>query len=294
MVLSVASVLIISVVWGQVKKFYSINENVPYDTVDFSLHGASGNCLLKSSPGLEESPLVIYGNPDLEKINPSFKFRIEKNTCKVDLDLEEYRSSSFSDGLVFAMMRSGNEENNFWKIHLDDEKIYNLDLNYGIGNANIDLSGASINKFFLRSGTADINVNYNYARPNKIEMDTFKVQVDMGSFTSKHLELANARHIIANIGFGSAVLDLEKAIAHPCHVKASVGAGNLDIIIPNKDVPIIISLKDSPLCGARLPEGFEQVEKNVYVNMAYSAHAENLLTFNVDVALGTVSFNYKE
>ena len=41
-------------------------------------------------------------------------------------------------------------------------------------------------------------------------------------------------------------------------------------------------------------EGFEEVEKNVFVNMNYSAGAENLLTFNVDVALGMVRFKYSD
>ncbi len=293
MILSVTSVLIFSVAFGQLQKFYSLSDEVAYDTVTFSLHATSGNCFVKSTPGLKESPLVIYGNPDLDKINPSFKFQIQKNTCHADLDLQEFRSSSLSDGLVFAMMRSSEEENNYWKVHFDDKKIFNLDLNYGVGNADIDLSNSSIKSFKLKSGTADINVDYTHNRPNKIEMDTFQVQVDMGTFTSSHLELARARHIIANIGFGRALLDLDEANNQRCNIKASVGAGNLDIIIPDKNVPIIIYLKESPLCGVKLAPGFEQVEKNVYVNMAYSSKAEDLLTFNVDVALGSVSFSYK-
>ena len=43
-----------------------------------------------------------------------------------------------------------------------------------------------------------------------------------------------------------------------CTIEASVGAGNLKIIMPGKDVPMIIYLKDSPLCGVRLAEGFEE------------------------------------
>lgn len=294
MILSATSVLIFSVAFGQLKKFYSLNDEVAFDTVAFSLHATSGNCFVKATPDLAESPLVIYGNPDLDKINPSFKFQIQKNTCRAQLDLQEFRSSSFGDGLVFAMLRSSEEENNYWKIHFDDKKIYKLDLNYGVGNADIDLSNASIKSFKLKSGTADINVDYDRDKPNKIVMDTFKVQVDMGTFTSSHLELARAKHIIANIGFGRALLDLDEVTNQQCTVKASVGAGNLDIIIPDKNVPIIIYLKESPLCGVKIAPGFEQVEKNVYVNMAYSSKARDLLTFNIDVALGSVSFYYKD
>jgi hypothetical protein len=74
-------------------------------------------------------------------------------------------------------------------------------------------------------------------------------------------------------------------------VEASVGAGNLEIIIPSEEVPMIIYLKDSPFCEIKLSEGFEQVERNVYVNRYYVAGAPNLLIFNIDVALGNISFH---
>lgn len=293
-ILSATSVLIFSVAFGQLHKFYSLKEEIKYDTVAFSLHATSGNCFVKSARDPEGSPLVIYGNPDLDKINPSFKSQIYKNTCHVDLDLQEFRSSSIGDGLVFAMMRSSEEENNYWKIHFDDRKIYKLDLSYGVGNADIDLSNSSVESFNLKSGTADIRVEYSPRRPNKIDMDTFKVQVDMGTFISQHLELAHAKHIIANVGFGRALLDLREPNNKACTIKATIGAGNLDIIIPGRYVPMIIYLKESPLCGVKLAPGFEQVEQNVYVNMAYSTTAPDLLTFHVDVALGNVTFAYKD
>ncbi len=292
-ILSVTSVLVFSVAFGQLQKFYSLKDEITYDTVAFSLHAPAGNCFIKSDQNLEDSPLVIYGNPDLEKINPSFKFNIKNNVCRADLDLQEFRSSSIGDGLAFAMMRSSGEEHNYWKVHFDDQKIFKLDLNYGVGNADIDLSNSFIKTFNLKSGTADIHVDYADGKPNRITMDTFNVKVDMGTFISRHLELAKAKHIITHVGFGRAVLDLQQHNQMPCSVRATVGAGNLDIIIPDKNVPIIIYLKESPLCGVQLAPGFEQVEKNVYVNMAYSVKAKDLLTFNVDVAMGSVSFAYK-
>ena len=72
-----------------------------------------------------------------------------------------------------------------------------------------------------------------------------------------------------------------------------MGAGNLDVLLPKGNTPIIIYLKDSPLCGVRLAEGFEEVEHNVYVNMDYTVDAKNLLTFDVDVALGSITFHYE-
>ena len=79
-----------------------------------------------------------------------------------------------------------------------------------------------------------------------------------------------------------------------CSVDASVGAGNLEILLPKDGTPVIIHLKDSPLCAVKIAKGFEEVEKNVFVNMSYDANAENLLSFDVDVALGMVRFKYTD
>ena len=276
--------------YGQLKKFYTLKETAKFDTVNFSLEATSGNCYIKSSK--EEGPLTIYGNPDLNKINPSFKSKIQNGKCDVALDLQEYRSTNFADGLLMAMVREKTEENNYWKILFDQQKVYRLNLSYGFGNADVDLSGTSIQNFKVRSGSADIIVDYNDRKPNKIAMDTFWVKADMGSVVARHLELARAKYVMANIGFGKALLDFSESTGDKCLVEASVGAGNLDVYLPNEDVPMIIYLSDSPLCGRRMVDGFEEVERNVFVNMNYSADAENLMTFRIDVSLGNVAFHY--
>lgn len=282
--------LFFTISYGQLKKFYTLKETAKFDTVNFSLEATSGNCYIKSST--EEGPLTIYGNPDLNKINPSFKSKIKDNKCDVALDLQEYRSSNFGDGLLMAMVREKTDENNYWKILFDQEKVYRLNLSYGFGNADVDLSGTSIQNFKVRSGSADIIVDYNDRKPNKIPMDTFWVKADMGTVIARHLDLAKAKYVMANIGFGKALLDFSASTGAECLVEASVGAGNLDVYLPEGDVPMIIYLSDSPLCGMRMVEGFEEVERNVYVNMSYKADAEDLMVFKIDVSLGNVSFHY--
>lgn len=293
LVFTAAFGLLVTLCFGQLKKFYSLKETSRFDTVQFTLEATAGNCYIRSSDA-GEGPLTIYGNPDLEKINPSFTSKVKEGKCVVDLDLQEFRSSSLSDGILFAMLRNKSEENNYWKILFDDNKIYQLNLSYGFGNADVDLSGTAVQNFKVRSGSADIVVDYNSREPNKTTMDTFQIKVDMGSIIARHLELANAKYINANIGFGRAMLDFSSNVSQSCTIDASVGAGSLDIFIPSREVPMIIYLKESPLCGMHITEGFEEVEKGVFVNMNYRADAENLMTFKIDVALGNVAFHYAD
>ena len=276
---------------AQLDKFYTIKNSSDFDTLDFYLKATATNCLLKQS-GEDIDPLTIYGNPDLDKINPSFGSEVVNSTCFAKLKLDEYSSSGFSDSFTMAVSRN-DKENDFWKVNLSD-KIYKLNLIYGFGNADVNLTGTSVNKLKIKSGSADILVGYDDGNFNPIVMDTFFVKADFGSIVAKRMELSRAKNVITKIGFGNVLLDFENGNTEKCKVNASVGAGNLEIVLPEDDTPVIIRVKDSPLCAIKLADGFEEVEKNVFVNMEYSASAENLLTFDVDVALGMVRFKYSD
>ncbi len=82
---------------GQLKKFYSLKDAATYDTVRLSLEASTGSCYFKNTT--YSSPLNIYGNPDLDRINPTYHTEIKNNNCHVGLKLEEFESSSFDEGL---------------------------------------------------------------------------------------------------------------------------------------------------------------------------------------------------
>ncbi len=277
---------------AQLTKFYTIKESPEFDTVDFYLKATATNCLLKQADK-DNNPLTIYGNPDLEKINPSFANKVKNNTCYAKLALDEYNSSGFGDSFSMAVSRS-DKDNDFWKVNLGPKKTYRLNLIYGFGNADVNLTGSSVQRLKIKSGSADIVVGYDDGNMNPIQMDTFFVKADFGSIVAKRMELTRAKKVITKIGFGNVLLDFDQQMNEKCSVDASVGAGNLEIILPKEGTPVIIYLKDSPLCAVKIAKGFEEVEKNVFVNMSYSADAENLLSFDVDVALGMVRFRYTD
>ena len=281
-----------SEVHGQFRKFYTLEDSNEYDTVCFELHATSGTSFIRNVKG--GNALNIFGNPDLEKINPKYKAEQKAGAMMVNLDLKEFKESGLGHGIAYAMLTSKEEDSeNYWKVLLNDKKTYMLDLNYGIGSSDIDLSGTSIKKLKLKTGSADVLVNYSDKIMNYTEMDTFMVKVDLGSIVARDMELARAKHVIAEIGFGQALLDFSGAMEEACTVKASVGAGKLEVVLPN-NVPVKVNLSGSPLCGVSMVEGIDEVEKNSYANRFYSPYADNLLTFNIDVTMGTVNFVYAE
>ncbi len=278
---------------AQLKKFYSLDEVSNYDTVNFNFVATSGHSYWRLVP--QDNPLLIYGNPDLEKINPSFDAIVEGRRCDVQLRLEEYRRSGLGDGLAFAMLGSSPSEHddNYWKVLLSNDKVYNLDLHFGIGTSDIDLSGAKVQCLKVKTGSADVKLTYDHENANLCEMDSLNVEVDMGSFTATDLDHARAKFINCKIGFGSAVLDFAHPPKTDCEVRANVGLGSLEIVLPREE-PVIIYLSDSPFRGLNMGKDFEEVEKNVFINRSYSEDAENLLTFRVDVSLGSIDFEYAD
>jgi hypothetical protein len=280
--------------FGQLKKFYSVSEEEKFEVVNFHLKAASGNTYIKNYAEYDQA-LVIFGNPDLNKINPSFETQVSKGTCTAKLKLENFQTYSFGDGFSFVMTKKSSEEDgNFWKILVNEHKIYRFNMTYGFGNTDINLTDVKTKKVWLSTGSANVNVGYDDKTKNLIKMDTFYVKVDMGKLVTRNLSGARAKSVIADVGFGSAILDFGTTTPETVRVDAKVGAGSLAVIIPNANVPVIIHVKESPFCGMKLKGDFEQVEKNVYVNKSYAANAKNLMTFNIDLAMGNVSFAYKE
>ncbi|SMD35192.1 hypothetical protein SAMN04488029_2391 [Reichenbachiella faecimaris] len=274
----------------QLKKFYTVKDEASFDTVAFSLKATSGTCFI--NPADNNDPVTIYGNPSFSEVNPTFHTEIKNNRNQVNLFLEDYNQKGLSQAISYSMFGNEKSEKNFWKIFLADQKVYDLDLKYGVGDAYVNLSDLPVSKFKIESGSANVKIMYDDNSMNKCVMDTFSVNVDVGNLMTKNVNKSKAKVVIADVGFGTAVLDFSEGVTEYCKVNVSVGAGKLKIIVPENDYPAIIYFKSSPLCNLSLSQSFEEVSENVYVNRSYSASAKNLMEFNVDVALGNIIFEY--
>ncbi|MDH5475416.1 MAG: hypothetical protein OEX22_06985 [Cyclobacteriaceae bacterium] len=274
---------------AQVKKQFFIEQNEDFEKVDIKFVTKSGACYVK--PSQHDIPLNIYSNQDFDDYEHSFTKEIKNKICYVDLSLTDKNSDNLSRSISYQMFNSDHKEKDkMWKIYLSQEIPYRLNFNYGVGDAFIDLSGLSIENLKIYSGNADVNINYISGLGNQVEMDTFFVKVDLGSVDIKKMNLSKAKTVLADVGFGNLSLDYSKTLESKSNVQASVGAGNLVIKIPAENVPVKIKINDSMLCRVHLSKNFELTEENVYVNKAYTDNAKNLLSFNIDVALGSIVF----
>jgi hypothetical protein len=290
-VLTFFGVLLSSVVWGQVKKQFVVENSSACESIKLHVKANSGNCYIK--PSQNQDILNVFSNQSEEQFSHNLKKTVTGKTCEVFLALEEVTSESFSQSIssrVFSASESNVSSNKFWKMYLTDQKPYSLEMNYGVGNATIDLSGLSVKKLKISSGSADVNVNYASGLENQIEMDTFSVKVDLGSVSVKNLSLAKTKCLLADVGFGNMVLDFSQPALVSNTIKGSVGAGNLVIVLPKDNTPVLITIHDSWLCSVKMPSSLKKISDNTFVSSTYTKGAKDALLFDLDVSMGNIIF----
>ena len=256
--------------------------------VELKLSTKTGNCFIR--PSKNEDILNIYSNQDLVEYAHSFSNELKGATCKVNLSLDQAAERGVSQKISYRVFGSDERPSDkFWKVYLSESIPYSLELEYGLGNANVDLSGLSIQKLKIYTGSADVNISYNGGE-NKIDMDTFRVKVDMGSLTARQLNLARSKVVVADVGFGNMFLDFSDKPTVNNHVIGSVGAGNLVIQLPADEVPVMVTINDSWLCSINLSRTLKKIAPNKYANEAYSKNSKNALVFDLDVSMGKIVF----
>lgn len=278
--------------FAQIKKQFSVEDREQVEKVELRLSTKTGNSFIR--PSRNADLLNVYSNQDIENYGHAFRNEIVNNTCIVNLSLEQEGQRGVGQKISYQVF-GGDERpsDKFWKVYLTENKPYSLALDFGLGNANIDLSGLSIAQLKIKTGSADVNVFYGSGTENQIEMDTFFVKVDMGSLQVRQLNLARSHVVMADVGFGNILLDFSDKPSNGNHVKGSVGAGNLVILLPGPETPVKVKINNSWLCSLDLCKSLKRVSDNTFVNSAFSNGEKNALTFDLDVSLGKIVFKDK-
>lgn len=274
---------------AQIKKQFSVESNEGCQSVKLQLKSKTGNCFIRSTQNPEL--LAVYSNQNLEEYNHNFSNEVKDKACMVKLALEQEAEQGVGKSISYQVFGRGERPmDKFWKVYLTESMPYFLDLDYGLGNANIDLSGLSIQKLKVKTASADVNINYGSGLENKVNMDTFFVKVDMGSVNARQLNLSRAKVVVADVGFGNMLLDFDQKAITTQRVIGSVGAGNLIIRLPSEDTPVVVTINDSWLCSINLCKSLKKIGENKFANEAYNKSTKGALTFDLDVSMGKIVF----
>jgi hypothetical protein len=285
--LTVWGVAIVGMAWGQMKRQFTVENSQACKTVDLQLKANSGDCYIKA--GHTSEILNIFSNQDQSSYAHQFRKEVINNSCKLSLAFENNDGHSIGRTISTRMFGEEKAPNKIWKMYLSDSKPYYLQLDYGIGNAHVDLSGLAIKQLKINTGSADVNIGYS-SLENQIDMDTLSVRVDLGSLNVQNLNLSRTRYTRADVGFGNMTLDFSSTPLVSNRIEGSVGAGNLTILLPSERTPVLVRINDSWLCSVKLPASLKKISANTFANAAYSENAEHALVFNLDVSMGNIIF----
>ncbi len=273
---------------GQIKKQFTVENTQACENIKLHLRANSGNCYIKPSQSPEI--LNVFSNQDESSFSHNYRKETRGKTVEVFLNLEEVQAEGLSQTISTKMFGNADKPaDKLWKMYLTDSKPYLLELNYAVGNAHVDLSGLAIKKLKINTGSADVNVGYT-SLENQVDMDTFAVKVDLGSLNVRNLNLSRTKYMVADVGFGNMMLDFSNTPMVANKIKGSVGAGNLVIILPSEQTPVLVTIQDSWLCSVKMPSSLKKVNDNTFANAAYKENAKNALVFDLDVSMGSIVF----
>ncbi|MFP4092303.1 MAG: hypothetical protein ACLFUB_08575 [Cyclobacteriaceae bacterium] len=291
-VLIYSTILTATIGYAQTKKHYHVLPVDEQQPVRLELNASSVSCMINSTHNMHA--VSIYGFPENKNFDPIKTNIVKRNYRLVELDFAEEQDNFTSSisGKVFS--RLNDEVEKPWHIYLSRNIPFSLNLRYGMGNSTVDLSGLAVDAFKINTGSADIRAGYFAGVPNKVQMDTFIAKVDLGVLELEQLNLSHARNVIADVGFGKLLMHYAEKSGSSSHVKASVGAGSMEVVIDDSEIPVIVHINQSLLCKISMLKYFEEVRPNVFVNKSYEEGAESLITFDIDVAMGNVTFRIVE
>ncbi|WP_035805133.1 hypothetical protein [Lunatimonas lonarensis] len=273
---------------AQISKQFVVEEREGFDLVEFDFSCYKGVSSFKR--GYYGKP--VFATAELGKVNilPSFTHEVTDGVLIAKLEHKNIESESLGRSLSYRFFSNTDSDfDHLWNIGLDPNFLYNLNLNFGIGKAHIDFSNLPVSNCRIKTASADVFLGYASQVPNSIAMDTLSVIINMGALYGEDMHLSNAKQMIFDVNYGSVNLNFADLMAQRSEVFAKVGAGSVNISLPDRDLPYLVKIKSTAMCRTKVPSHLKEIGEKTYVSRGYKQDAKNLMTFLIDVSVGSVS-----
>jgi hypothetical protein len=225
----------------------------------------------------------------------------EKGRTLYSMDLEYDKVSyepylnyeSGSEGrLVFKLesthklgIRSERQQNRL-RLNLSQEVPVNLNINTGVGDARLLLSGMKIATLELESGVGGSRIS-SY-EPNAVICHRIRIKNGVGSMDAVGLGNLNFRELEFEGGVGGANLDFTGEWKQNADVRVQVGVGGVSVRMP-RDVGVRVEAEKNLFSGLHL-EGFSKRD-SVYFSENYDT-AKYRVSLHVATGIGGFKINW--
>lgn len=287
--------LIICLVFGvrlesnsQIIKEFKVDEKHGFNLIQLDFNVYKGISEIQRKQG--DYPLLIHC--DLSKVNilPTFFQENVNGILTTALTHRNVESENLGKSLSYKLFSNSNDDfDHKWNVGLNSNYLFDLNFNFGVGKANFDFSHLPISNCKVNSTSADINLNYSKKMANSVKMDTLMVKINMGNLEANHLNFTNAKKMFFEANYGTLNLSFSDKMPEACHIFATVGAGKVDLVLPDESQPFILKIKSTAMCRTNVPKSLKDMGNKTYVSKSYREDAENLMSFVIDVSVGSVN-----
>lgn len=208
-------------------------------------------------------------------------------------DAETFRPvESFSNGRLELGVESARESRRFnldtdadgqMRVELGTGIAYQLDIEFGAGEARIDLGGLQLADLRLSAGASKTRLDVSEA--NGQILPHAELEIGASEFSARRLGNLRAQRLEVAVGVGEVTLSFDGAGVESGAVEIQLGLGDLTIEVPEQ-IGIRVD-KDSFLASFDAPD-LEERGGNWYSSNWDSA--EQRLTFEIDTAFGSIRF----
>lgn len=166
-------------------------------------------------------------------------------------------------------------------VSLSPSVAIDLDLEFGAGEAELQLGGLSLRDVQISTGASETRVAWD--RPNRIAADAVRFEAGAASLEVTGLGNARTRRVSLNGGVGSAVLDFSGAWASDAEVQVDMGLGSVTLRIPRA---LGVKVTKSSFLASFDAAGMTKRGDAWY--SANYASADRKLDVSIEAALGSI------
>jgi hypothetical protein len=154
-----------------------------------------------------------------------------------DDDDDHYKWDFDFDDLRFGKLKDKYENDMVFSLPTSTET--DLVLDFGLGSAELDLSGLRIINFEIDCGLSEVDIVVNESNP--IRCKTVNISNGLGDLTADGLGNLRAKRLSFDVGLGSANIDLRGDDISDMQVDIDVGLGSMDLVLPeNANIKIYV------------------------------------------------------
>jgi len=161
-------------------------------------------------------------------------------------------------------------------------------LEFGMGEAEIDLTGMQIKSLDLECGMGSVTLNVKSMNP--IECEELDIETGMGEFEGVGMGYIRAETVNIDVGLGSATLDFSDKIIEDMNIEVNVGLGSIDIILPT-DANISVQVDDHFLSSVNVEDLVKKGNK--YFSPIWR-NERPTITLDMSVGLGSIDLELED